>query len=409
MLGRLFQAAHMNNFRLRAAWGEAGQAPAPFSATQTYTVNKAIADTVVVSALITRSVGNPNLKAEHGSELELGFDAGLFRDRVGLEFTYYDKQMRDVIVAVGAPGSSGFAGTFFGATQTVLTNLGETRNTGVEVQLAATPVLMRRFGWDVNLSLATNRNQLVDFGDARTDMAVGGQSFSPGLQRHREGYPLGGYWHRLPVRNENGEPVVYTHTNGVRFLVVSDSLQFIGTPIPKREISLSNTFTLFRDFRLFVLFDHKGGHHIFNYKEYDRCAISTRQNCERRHNPALNQSPDTIIWRSSNSVTQSSAAAGSSTNAGAPFGYWVEKADFTKLRDVSLTYTLPVRFAQTFRASKAALTVAGHNLALWSDYSGLDPEVSGYGPVPGRDNFARADVYSVPMLRRWSVSMNLSF
>lgn len=406
-LADFFETARITDLKLRAAWGEAGQAPEPFSATQIYTVNKAAQpDSSIVSALQVRSYGNPDLVAERGSEFELGFDAALFNSRAGIEFTYYNKRMSDVIISTSASGSSGFAGTFYGSTSSILTNLGETLNKGVELSVTGTPVLTPRFAWDVNLSLATNSNELVSFGDDRPEMTVLGQSYGT-VQRHREGYPIGGYWEQLPVRDANGDPVVYTHEDGTRYMVVSDDMEYIGTPIPKREISLGNTFTLFGDFRLFVLFDHKGGHHLFNYKEYNRCAVQV--NCERLNDSGMRQNADTVIWRSTNSVTESSAAAGSNANAGAPLGHWIEKADFIKLRDVSLTYSLPTRFAQAFRATNASVTVAGHNLAQWSDYSGLDPEASGYGPVPGRDNFARADIYPVPMLRRWSVAMNLSF
>jgi TonB-dependent starch-binding outer membrane protein SusC len=377
----LFDRGRIEHFKLRAAWGQAGQAPAPFAATQAYTVDRAVRpDGTVVSALRPSSIGNPDLKAEHGSEFEIGFDAGLLNDRLGVEVTYYDKSMTDVIIAVGAPGSSGFGGTFFGGTSAMLTNLGETSNTGVEISLNATPVQTRRVAWDSWLALATNKNELVAFGDARTEIIVGGQSYGA-LQRHREGYPLGGYWFTVPLRDDAGLPIPLTATT-----VRLDTLQYIGPSAPTREISFGNTFTVMRDWRLFVLFDFKGGHYLWNYKEYNRCAV--QQNCERLNDPAQADHPDRPIWLATNAQ-----------------GYWVQPADFVKLRDVSLTYSLPSGFAQMFRASAANVTIAGHNLALWSDYEGMDPEVSGYG----NRAFARADVYPVPMLRRMSMAMNFSF
>jgi hypothetical protein len=165
-----------------------------------------------------------------------------------------------------------------------------------------------------------------------------------------------------------------------------DTLQYIGPSAPTHEISFSNTFTLFRDFRVFMLLDYKGGHYIYNYKEFNRCALN--QNCERVNDPSLADHIDRPIWLATNAQ-----------------GYWIEPADFTKLRDLSVTYTLPSNLAQRFRANSASLTLAGHNLALWSDYSGLDPEVNGYG----NRAFGRADVYPVPMLRRWSAALNFSF
>ncbi|HEX6309332.1 MAG TPA: SusC/RagA family TonB-linked outer membrane protein [Longimicrobiales bacterium] len=377
----LLESVRVNSFRFRTAWGEAGQAPSPFSATQIYTVDRAVLpDGSVVSALRPSSFGNPELVAEHGSEFEIGFDAGLLEDRLGVEFTYYSKKMKDVIVAVSAPGSSGFAGAFYGFTASVLENLGETANSGVELGLSMSPVRTARFAWDANVSLATNSNELVDFGDARTELIVSGQSYGS-VQRHREGYPLAGYWFTVPLRDASGAPIPLTPTT-----VQLDTLQYIGPSAPTREISFANTFTVLRDFRVFVLLDHKGGHYLWNYKEFNRCALN--QNCERVNDPALANHRDRPIW--------------TATNA---HGYWIEKADFIKLRDVSVSYTLPSRITQRFRANAATLTLAGHNLAMWSDYSGIDPEVNGYG----NRAFGRADVYPVPMLRRWSAALNFSF
>ena len=84
---------------------------------------------------------------------------------------------------------------------------------------------------------------------------------------------------------------------------------------------------------------------------------------------------------------------------------YLEDGAFIKLRDLSLTYSLPTELSSRFGVDAASLTLAGHNLALWSDYSGIDPEVNGYG----NRAFVRADVYSVPMIRRMSMSVNLSF
>jgi TonB-dependent starch-binding outer membrane protein SusC len=377
----LFSRLRLDDFKLRTAWGQAGQAPAPFSATQIYTVDRAVRpDGTVASALRPSSFGNPDLRAEHGSEIEIGFDAGLLGDRVGIDFTYYDKRMTDVIIAVGAPGSSGFASTFYGSTGAVLSNLGETSNTGIEVGLSATPFQSRRVAWDTWLSLATNSNRLVAFGDDRTQMGVGGQSYGA-LQRHRAGFPLAGYWWTVPARDGDGRPIPLTSTT-----VQLDTLQYIGPSVPTREISFSNTFTVMRDWRVYLLVDHKGGHYLWNYKEYNRCALN--QNCARVNDPALADHPDRPIWLATNAQ-----------------GYWVQAADFIKLRDVSLTYTMPRNVAQLFRASGASVTVAGHNLAVFSDYEGIDPEVSGYG----NRLFARADVYPVPMLRRMSMALNFSF
>ena len=84
---------------------------------------------------------------------------------------------------------------------------------------------------------------------------------------------------------------------------------------------------------------------------------------------------------------------------------YVEKGDFIKLRDLSLTYNVPQSWLRNVRAQSLSLTVAGHNLGLWTDYSGIDPEVN----TAANRGFARVDAYAAPMNRRVSVSVNLSY
>jgi TonB-dependent starch-binding outer membrane protein SusC len=85
-----------------------------------------------------------------------------------------------------------------------------------------------------------------------------------------------------------------------------------------------------------------------------------------------------------------------------------------KLRDVSLTYTVPNRWAQRAGIDGAAITLAGHNLAMWTDYTGLDPEVNGYSNNLLRGSgassqFARIDAYAAPMMRRYTVQFNVTY
>lgn len=411
-LQSLFERARINTFKFRTAWGQAGRAPAPFAASQTYTVDQGVVQGQIISALRARSYGNPSLKPERGDEIEVGFDAGLFQDRAGLEFTYYRKRMNDVIISVAPPGSSGFGSRFSSGTLSLVRNLGQTRNSGIELGVAATPIQRRNLVWDARISLATNQNELIEFGDGRPSVLASGASYGA-VQKHvakcweEDGatkcgatYPLAGYWAPMPA-DANGNPTRDPHAFQVNArrdgVVLTDTSVYIGPSVPTRELSFSNTFTVFRNFRIYALFDYKGGHYLYNYREYNRCRFHL--NCAIDNDPrALNPqtAADSLLWK------QMLAAR---TAASPGNGYFIEKADFIKLRDLSLTYVVPTEFARRFRASAASLTLAGHNLALWSDYSGVDPETNNYG----NRSFVRADIYALPMIRRLSVAINLSF
>lgn len=383
-LSNLFRTWRVNSLKLRAAWGAAGRAPSPYSAEQTYTIDRATLGATTGSALRTSSYGNPDLKPERGQEIELGFDAGLLNERVGIDFTFYNKTTSDMLVFVPVKPSTGFP-------TSRLTNLGEVSNRGIELALSATLLQREQALWDSRLSVATTRNRLESFDiPGKVSETPSGQAYGA-VQQHRPGYPMGGYWAQSPRRNPDGSPVLNS-AGAVQF----DTAKFIGPSSPTREIGFANTVTLFRNVRLYALLDYKGGFYLFNLKERNRCQ-SFNDNCARNNDPRarfpktaadslLNK--ELAVWRNAT-----------------PAALWIEQADFVKLRELSLTYTVPPRWVAAARASGASVIVSGRNLSLWSDYSGIDPEVNSYG---GR-LFVRTDAYASPMTRRLSVAVNLTY
>ena len=398
-LSRFFDVIRADNFRLRGAWGVAGRAPAPFTATQAYTSGRtALSPNTVGGRLATSTFGNPDLKPEKGEEIELGFDSDYLQGRAGLEFTYYVKTMRDLLVPLALPPSLGFAGS-------MLQNIGKTTNKGIEMALMGTPVSLARVTWDSRLNFSWNRNRLEVLDSLRTEEIPGGASYSPGMQRNRVGYPLGSYFVRYPTRDANGNYVM-TGTSPTLTPVYDTAFKFLGPAVPSRLFGFSNTITLFQNWRLYALLDHQGGHYLFNYKEYNRCAlVANGPNCERLNQTTVNDTVAALYGR-----------VGTPTTITAPMTQtqYVEKADFVKLRDLSLSYTLPQPWARRAKLQSASIVLAGHNLATWTGYSGLDPEVSGYGNNVVRGSgssaqFVRVDAYSMPATRRYSAQFYITY
>jgi TonB-linked SusC/RagA family outer membrane protein len=416
-LERWFRMARAQTVRFRGAWGQAGRAPAPYAASQTYTSMRVATGTGVAGGIRTNVYGNPNLKPEKGEEIELGFDADFLQGRIGTEFTYYSKKMRDLLVPLALPPSLGFSGS-------QLQNLGSTRNSGIELGINATPLDLRNVVWESRVSLSSNKNRLLSLdtirvckpwlgettcpaGRSPAEELVSGASYSPAMQRNRVGYPLGSWFLRYPARDAQGNVQFTRTTAGVLVPVYETEFRYAGPALPTRMISFSNTLTLFRSWQLYTLLDFQGGHKNFNYKEYNRCAlVSNGPNCERLNRPGISEEEAALYG----------TGGGTPTVLTSPMTQtlYVEKADFVKLRDVSLTYTLPPRFAQRGGVESAAITVSGRNLALWTDYTGLDPEVNGYSNNLLRGSgassqFARVDAYSNPMMRRYTVTLNVTY
>ena len=368
------KALRFNSLKLRGAWGQAGRSPNPYSATQTYGVSTATIGTTSVSALRTGAYGNPNLKPERGKEFEVGFDLGAFNDRAGLEFTYYNKRTDDLLVGVSVAPSNGFSSS-------PQTNFGSISNKGIEMSFNATPVSRSNFSWDTRIIFAANRNRLLSVPDTNTAKLISGLAYTPGSQENHIGYPLGGYWTAHPIRDANGDYVL----NASRALTFDATKSYVGSPVPLREIGFSNTVTLFKTFSVYALLDHKGGHYLYNGRERQRCLNGN--NCEFVNTPGQ----DSIAVKAYRTAANNDP--------------YIEKADFVKLRDLSFTLQVPQRLLAFTNGSDASIVLAGHDLKVWSDYSGPDPETNSYG---GR-LFARADVYTLPMIQRWTLALNFSF
>ena len=380
-----FHLPHVDQLKLRGAWGEAGNSPAPFTAVQAYAPTTTAIGDVQVNALQPSSYGNPKLHAETGSEIELGFDASGFRGRVGAEFTYYNKITRDALVTVPAPPSTGFVG----GSGSYLANLGKIANDGVELTLNATPLSRRNFGWESALTLSTNHNKLVTFGTGFNEIRFGTFAVN---QKFAAGFPLGANWYTDVVRDAQGKPVL---TNGK--MTVDTTLHYFGPSMPTREMSVSNTFTIFKNFRLYGYFDYKGGGTLFDGIKYVNDRLD--QNTWAVNNP--NADPLTVQYLESGATRPD-----------------IVRSDFIKLRELSLAYTLPQALVARSRAKSASIQVSGRNLAIWKlhGYPGPDPEVEFFNAVGNNGQpatptalFDRTDYCSIPMLRRIVVSMNLTF
>ena len=381
------ESARISSLKLRSAWGQAGRAPSAYSAPQTYTVDRVTLGTTTGSAIRTAAFGNPDLKPERGEELELGFDLGLLGERVGVDFTFYNKTTSDILQSISVAPSSGFISSR-------LTNLGEVNNRGIEMSLSATPVQRNNFAWNSRLNFSTNKNELVNFGvEGKTLETPGGQPYGS-VQQHRAGYPLGGYWVTPPQRAADGSALL-TPAGAAIFSPGDTARRYIGPSTPTREVGFSNTFTMFKHFRLYALLDHKGGGYIFNLQERNRCQSS--DNCARTNNPIARfpqSAGDSILFKELAVYRNASVSP-----------EWIQKSDFVKLREVSLTADIPSSLVRRTGAQSASFVISGRNLKIWSDYEGVDPEVNSYG---GR-NFVRVDAYAAPMMRRISAAINLQY
>jgi TonB-linked SusC/RagA family outer membrane protein len=363
-----------NTLRLRAAFGVSGQQPGTTDALRFFSPVAGKRGGVAETGVTFGSLGNINLKPERSRELELGFDASMLNDRLSFEFTYYTKRTKDALVERNIAPSGGVSDIQF-------FNLGEVSNSGAELAINTRLIDGRDFAWDLSVSGSINNNNLIELGEGVEPII-----FGFGLQRHEEGYPLGGYWARpiLGFDDANGDGIIAAGE-----VEVADDPVFRGRALPNKEAALNSTVSLFDGrVRVGTQFDYRGGHYIDNAIESFRCT------------PVLNCRG--LVDRTAPLEEQARAQA--VLNEATEWGFY-EPAWFIKLRELSLTFAAPDSWARSFRASRLSLTVAGRNLWTITDYSGVDPEVNAFA----QENFSSSDFESQPQVRYWTARLNIGF
>jgi TonB-dependent starch-binding outer membrane protein SusC len=363
----------LNSFRLRAAWGKSGRQPGPNDALQFFTPVAIAANGTDVPGVTIGGLGNTNLRPEKTRELEAGFDADLVQSRVHFEFTYYDKDSRDALIARKLAPSLGVSDTRF-------ENLGEVSNKGVELLLTAQVINSRNLGWNLTASAWGNKNRLIHLGQGITPIifGLGGAS-----QRHEEGYPLGGYWDfSYTFKDLNGDGLISRNE-----ITVASEQSFQGSPQPDHGGTLTSEFTFLRHFRLYGLLDARYGNKLDNSTEEFRCLFAI---CEGIRNPKASLAEQ--------------ARAVATRVYGLETGYF-EDVGFVKLREVSLTYSAPDQWAHRIGAQTLSFTVSGRNLHTWTKYTGVDPELNN----SGQTNFSTADFLTQPPVRYFIGRVNVTF
>ena len=376
----------LNSFKVRAAWGQAGNLTAigPFDRLTNYSPVSMNG----VSGLISPTrIGNPDLRPERQTEVELGFDMALLNNRLGVEFTYYNQDIEDLLLERTLAPTTG-------ATSRI-ENIGTMTNVGYEILISAVPVQTNDFKWNLTATFSSNKNEVN--GIEGDELAIGNFGFS----KAKNGEPLGVFKHGFYARNDDGSLLLTTTglPQRERGSVDEDGnnlierdvngqpagallQKVIGDPNPDYIASLTNEFS-YKNWSFRFQFDAVQG--------YDILSWDTR-----------------MFYRFGGGVQEGLELSGEEARGtgAAKFGIaeaYIEDGSFTKLREVSLSYLLvkPMKGISDVR-----FTLSGRNLFSIDDFSSWDPEVN----MDAQSNGARGGVMGlVPIPRTIKFGITANF
>ncbi len=378
-----------DEFKLRGSYGLAGNANAlgVYSTQARLSPASSNFGGVEATGYYPSQLAYDNLKWETTKQLDFGLDMSMLKRRLQFSLDYYIKNTKDLIRQLPILAISGF--------QSGWANLGNLKNTGVELALKGL-IVDSELKWNTTLNLAANANKLTSLGDGTQQIGTS----------HWVGQPIGigarymiekiGIWQT----EEKEEAAVYGSKPGdVKYRDVNNDKKinnedraFHGRLTPTFYGSLTNDLTYKGfDFNVFLTFEK--GRYVYNGLNYKLLAGDGYDNHRRE-----------ILDRwtlESPSNTNPRAALGYANRSTMSSTEFLEKADFIKVKSITLGYTLSEKLTVHLKnvGLRAYLSVV--NPFIITDYSGMDPEDSDYGNT---DRYA-----PYPITKSFSIGLNLNF
>jgi len=354
---------------------------------------------------------NPDLTWETNRQTDLGLEVGLLRDRIYVTADYYNRQTEGLINSRPLPGVVGY-------TNSVVTNIGNIENKGIELGITSRNVVKGAFQWTTQFNISRNRNNVVSlvndrpitytplFGWNDVIRVVPGRPLGDfygyqveGVFKNQEEVTAGPQWR---VGSQPGD-LKFRDANGDGRITEADIIQ-IGNAQPDFIYGMTNEWR-YKAFDLTMVLQGVQGGEIINgsFRLLDRFSgeFNSRAN-------ALNR------WRSPSdpgdgmTPRAASITTGNNTAFSSRFMY---DASFLRVRNVTVGYMLPTTLAQRVRLNNARLYVSGQNLLTFTKYPGWNPEANNTG---GNGNGESSTILGVdfatyPLSRTFTLGLNASF
>jgi TonB-linked SusC/RagA family outer membrane protein len=395
----------LSRLKLRGSWGIVGNDKIP------YYSRYSLVESGLISVFGTSSaaypgatywlIGNNNLKWETTAQIDVGLEAGLFKDRLTGEFDYYDKETYGILVGLTIPAYFGN-----GLNTKEVFNAAKVQNKGFEFNLGWRDQV-GKLKYNIGINGTSIANKILSIGGVSgSDTVLYGGDLSSGLHvtASRVGLPIGAFYGYKTdgIFQTQAELNAYPHLSdatvgSLRFLDVNGDGKldgrdrtYLGSPIPTFIFGFSLGFE-YNGIDLSIDIQGQTGNKVFNAKEIVR---PDQYNYES-HVLGAWTGPGT-------STTEPIASSGGYNYL--PSDHYVKDGSFVRFRDIILGYSLPSKMTQKIYIQKLRIYVKADNIFTWTKYSGYTPEIGSSDPLS-----AGVDYGAYPTTSVYSIGLNLNF
>lgn len=390
----LSQVSVLSDLKLRASYGSTGnQEIGNYNSLMLLgVVGRAVFDDNTYVGIAPDQMANPNLKWETTSQLDIGLDFSLLKDRISGSLDYFIKNTSDLLYSLPIPPSSGFTSS--------LQNVGDIRNSGFEFAITSRN-LTGEFSWSTTLIGSTIKNEVTNLGDLG-EIYQGSFAFAYDVSILKEGYPMNSYYGYVVEGIFQSEDEVAASAQptaipgDLRFKDINDDgaitiadRTILGDPFPDFSFGLDNTFS-YKGFELNIFFEGMVGNELLNG---DVKASETPIELVRNR---LSYVQDR--WTQDNKDSENPSFV-NFNNTYASNSRLIEDASFLRLKNLKLSYAIPWDKVRSLNAF-----IMGQNLFTLTKYSGYDPDVSSLG-----DSEIRVDYGAYPRAKIYTIGINVGF
>lgn len=369
----------INFLKLRASYGETGNASGIGNFSSIGLVSTG-ANYNFTPGLLPLQLANPDLQWETTRQVDIGINFELLKNRIRGSFGYYQKNTVDMLLNTPLPATSGFS--------SINQNIGEMRNSGLELDLNFDLISGQKFKWTANFNIATLKNEVLKL--------PGGNDIILGRWIVREGESLGS-WYLVDyagVDRETGN-ALYNDLNGEPGAWDPNNRQIAGSPLPDYFGGFNNQFT-YGAFDLNIFFQFSQGSEVFVQDLIIQGSGFSSGNFNH-------QADQFNYWTPDNQDTDIPAPVLFGNNGSQTSTRFLQDASYIRLKTVSIGYTIP---NSILKKAELRVFAQAQNLLTITDFKGLDPEVSALGA----GTFLQGDsFYTAPLPKTITFGFNMNF